>query len=90
MAPSPPWLRAALDEVSTSVFAGRQWRPMQLGGSIPFMGTMAEAYPEAHFVVTGALGSDSNPHVPDEWLHVAQAKRLTESVALILDAHARG
>ena len=88
--PAPAWLHAALDEVSTSVFDGRRWRTMQLGGSIPFMGTLARSYPEAAFVVTGALGSDSNPHVPDEWLHVAQAKRLTESIAMILDAHARG
>ncbi|GAB3437822.1 M20/M25/M40 family metallo-hydrolase [Actinophytocola sediminis] len=90
MAPAAAWLHTALDQVSASVFGGNEWQPVQLGGSIPFMGTMAQAYPDAQFVVTGALGSDSNPHVPDEWLHLGQAKRVTESVALILDAHARG
>ncbi|HEX2131199.1 MAG TPA: M20/M25/M40 family metallo-hydrolase [Actinophytocola sp.] len=90
MPETAPWLRAALDAASTATFEGRQWRPMLLGGSIPFMGTMAEAYPEAQFVVTGALASDSNPHVPDEWLNIAQAKRVTEAVALILAAHAEG
>lgn len=82
------WLQKALDVVSTEVFGGNQCVPLGLGGSIPFMGSLGEAYPNAQFVVTGALSSDSNPHVPDEWLHIPQAKRVTESVALILNAHA--
>jgi acetylornithine deacetylase/succinyl-diaminopimelate desuccinylase-like protein len=84
-----PWLHEALDTVSTEVFDGSQWLTMGLGGSIPFMGSLGVAYPNAQFVVTGALANDSNPHVPDEWLHIPQAKRVTESVALLLDAHAR-
>lgn len=88
--PTAPWLRSTLDSVSETVFAGDPWRTVLLGGSIPFMGALAEAYPEAQFVVTGALAADSNAHVPDEWLNVAQAKRVTEAVALILSAHARG
>ncbi|MCP2255065.1 hypothetical protein LY13_003839, partial [Prauserella aidingensis] len=55
-----------------------------------FMGLLGEKYPEAQFLVTGALGPDSNAHVPDEWLHVPQATRVTEAVAHFLDAHARG
>jgi acetylornithine deacetylase/succinyl-diaminopimelate desuccinylase-like protein len=90
MPPVPDWLRTALDQASETVFDGNEWRSMLLGGGIPFMGMMAQAYPDARFVVTGALGADSNAHVPDEWLHIAQAKRVTEAVALILDAHARG
>jgi hypothetical protein len=35
-----------------------------------------------------AASKDSNAHVPDEWLNVDQATRVTEAVALILDAHA--
>lgn len=90
MPATAPWLRTALDEASTEVFGGNAWQPMLLGGSIPFMGTLADSYPRAQFVVTGALASDSNPHVPDEWLNIGQAKRVTEAVALILAAHARG
>ncbi|OLF18385.1 M20/M25/M40 family metallo-hydrolase [Actinophytocola xanthii] len=90
MPPTAPWLRAALDVASERVFGGNEWRPMLLGGSIPFMGNLVESYPDAQFVVTGALANDSNPHVPDEWLNVAQAKRVTEAVALILAAHAKG
>jgi acetylornithine deacetylase/succinyl-diaminopimelate desuccinylase-like protein len=86
--PTAPWLRSILDTVSDDVFGGNAWQTMRLGGSIPLMGMLAEAYPEAQFVVTGALGADSNAHVPDEWLHLAQAERITEAVAAILDAHA--
>ncbi len=82
------WLAATLDEVSERVF-GAPWRSIGLGGSIPFMGLLGERYPGAQFLVTGALGSDSNAHVPDEWLHLAQAARVTEAVAHMLDAHAR-
>ncbi|MEU6645004.1 M20/M25/M40 family metallo-hydrolase [Saccharomonospora sp. NPDC046836] len=84
-----PWLVSALAQVSDGVF-GQQWRGVGLGGSIPFMGLLGEKYPEAQFLVTGALGPDSNAHVPDEWLHLDQAQRVTEAVAHILDAHARG
>lgn len=84
-----PWLADALDGVSDTVF-GAPWRSIGLGGSIPFMGLLGELYPEAQFLVTGALGSDSNAHVPDEWLHLAQAARVTEAVAHMLDAHSKG
>jgi acetylornithine deacetylase/succinyl-diaminopimelate desuccinylase-like protein len=84
-----PWLAGALAKVSDEVF-GAPSRSLGLGGSIPFMGQLARKYPEAQFLVTGALGPDSNAHVPDEWLHLAQARRLTEAVAHVLDAHARG
>ncbi|HEV7652132.1 MAG TPA: M20/M25/M40 family metallo-hydrolase [Actinophytocola sp.] len=88
--PTAPWLQAALDAASKTVFGGNPWLTTRLGGSIPFMGTLADHYPLAQFVVTGALASDSNAHVPDEWLHVPHAKRVTEAVAHVLSAHARG
>ena len=84
-----PWLADALENVSDAVF-GEPWRSVGLGGSIPFMGLLGEKYPQAQFLVTGALGPDSNAHVPNEWLHIEQAQRVTEAVAIVLDAHARG
>jgi hypothetical protein len=83
-----PWLRQALDSASQTVF-GASWRTVGLGGSIPFMGLLHEVYPRAQFVVTGVLGPGSNPHVPDESLHLGYAAKLTEAIALVLDAHAR-
>lgn len=82
-----PWLRSTLDDLSESVF-GNPWRTVGIGGSIPFMGLLAQSYPDAQFVVTGAAGRDSNPHVPDEWLNLDHAARVTESVAMILHGHA--
>ncbi|EHY89568.1 M20/M25/M40 family metallo-hydrolase [Saccharomonospora azurea] len=87
-APEPaPWLTKALEHASDRIF-GKPWGNVGLGGSIPFMGLLGEKYPEAQFVVTGALGPDSNAHVPDEWLHLDHAQRVTETVATVLDAHA--
>ncbi|EID54406.1 M20/M25/M40 family metallo-hydrolase [Saccharomonospora xinjiangensis] len=83
-----PWLAEALDRASEDVF-GKPWGTIGLGGSIPFMGLLGEKYPEAQFVVTGALGPDSNAHVPDEWLHLDHAQRVTEAIATVLEAHAR-
>ncbi|HVW41574.1 MAG TPA: M20/M25/M40 family metallo-hydrolase [Amycolatopsis sp.] len=89
-APDPaPWLSTVLEQVSEQVF-GAPWRSSGLGGSIPFMGLLAQKYPQAQFLVTGALGPDSNAHVPDEWLHLGQARRISETVAHVLDAHANG
>ncbi len=83
-----PWLAATLDDTGKEVF-GAPWRTVSLGGSIPFMGLLHEAYPDAQFLVTGAVGPDSNMHVPDEWLNLAHAARITEAVALVLDSHSK-
>jgi di/tripeptidase len=53
------------------------------------MSMLAERYPQAQFLVTGALGADSNMHVPDEWLNIAFVGKVTEAIAHVLDAHAR-
>ncbi|MDH3681106.1 MAG: M20/M25/M40 family metallo-hydrolase [Acidimicrobiia bacterium] len=82
-----PWLRAALDEASASVFGG----PVQLmgeGGTIPFMGMLGDRFPAAQFVITGVLGPGSNAHGPNEFLHLAYAEQLTSVIANTLDAHA--
>jgi hypothetical protein len=76
-----------VDKTETEVF-GSPWRTVGIGGSIPFMGMLAETYPDAQFVVTGAAAKDSNAHVPDEWLHLGQAARVTHAVAMILNGHA--
>ncbi|PZG03288.1 M20/M25/M40 family metallo-hydrolase [Nonomuraea aridisoli] len=88
-APTPaPWLASALEQVGDRVF-GKPCRNMGIGGGIPFMEMLGRRYPHAQFVVTGALGADSNAHVPDEWLNIPFATQVTEAVAHLLDAHAR-
>jgi acetylornithine deacetylase/succinyl-diaminopimelate desuccinylase-like protein len=83
-----PWLSATLDRVGEQVF-GRAPCSIGIGGGIPFMQMLSRRYPHAQFVVTGALGVDSNMHVPDEWLNIEFAQQVTEAVAYIIDAHAR-
>ena len=81
------WLTAGLDEASTAAF-GHPARTFGEGGSIPFMGMLGERFPDAQFVVTGALVPGSNAHGPDEFLHLPTARRVTECIARLLGAHA--
>jgi acetylornithine deacetylase/succinyl-diaminopimelate desuccinylase-like protein len=83
-----PWLDAALARASDRVF-GAPHRSIGTGGSVPFMELLGRLYPRAQFLITGALGTDSNIHVPDEWLNIGFAQQVTEAVAHVLDAHAR-
>jgi di/tripeptidase len=62
---------------------------MGTGGTIPFMPMLGEAFPGVQFIVTGVLGPKSNAHGPNEFLHLATAKKLTGCVAHILADHAR-
>jgi acetylornithine deacetylase/succinyl-diaminopimelate desuccinylase-like protein len=82
------WLVDALDAASTATF-GEPSRTFGEGGSIPFMAMLGDRLPDAQFVVTGVLGPDANAHGPNEYLHLPTARRITSSVALLLDAHAR-
>lgn len=83
----PGWLSTALEETDSAVFGARH-HFIGLGAGIPFMQILADAYPEAAFLVTGAVGAESNMHVADEWLHVPFARKITEAVAHVLAAHA--
>jgi acetylornithine deacetylase/succinyl-diaminopimelate desuccinylase-like protein len=86
--PTAPWLAGALAEGSTAAF-GHPAQFTGVGGSIPFVESLAERFPEGQFVVTGVLGPESNAHGPNEFLHLPTARRLSACVAHVLDAHAR-
>jgi acetylornithine deacetylase/succinyl-diaminopimelate desuccinylase-like protein len=81
------WLEVALTDASIAAF-GEPYRAFGEGGSIPFMGMLGQRFPDAQFVVTGALGPDSNAHGPNEYLDVATARRITHCVAHLLGSHA--
>ncbi len=81
-----PWLAAGLDEVSSRWY-GEPAAHMGEGGTIPFMGMLTDAFPQAQFVITGVLGPNSNAHGPNEFLHVPYAKKLTGCVADLLALH---
>ncbi len=83
-APAPaPWLASAVDEASRAFF-GAPYRSLGLGGSIPFMASLARRYPGVQFLATGVLGPGSNAHGPNEFLHLPTAKALTACVAHVL------
>ena len=81
-----PWLEAALERAS-SMFFGKSAMYMGMGGTIPFMKMLGDAYPGVQFMVTGVLGPKSNAHGPNEFLEIATAKRLTGCVAQVLEEH---
>ena len=81
------WLSEALEEASQETF-GAGARAFGEGGSIPFIGMLAERFPAAQFVVTGVLGPGSNAHGPNEFMDVATARRLTACISRVLGAHA--
>ena len=83
-----PWLATALDEASMEAF-GLPYRTIGEGGTIPFMSMLGERFPDAQFVVTGAMGPGSNAHGPNEFLDLPMARGVTVSIAHVLNAHAR-
>lgn len=85
-APAPaPWLAKALSESSHRHF-GRTCAFQGEGWSIPFMGMLGRAFPQAQFLITGVLGPGSNAHGPNEFLHLDYARRLTACVAEVVAA----
>jgi acetylornithine deacetylase/succinyl-diaminopimelate desuccinylase-like protein len=84
--PLAPWLAAALDDASTACF-GQPSGQLGEGGTIPFMGWLADQFPAAQILALGVLGPGSNAHGPDEGLHMPTAERITASLGLLMDAH---
>jgi acetylornithine deacetylase/succinyl-diaminopimelate desuccinylase-like protein len=82
-----PWLGSSLEKASHAHY-GRPFMCMGEGGSIPFMGMLGAAYPDAQFMITGVLGPNSNAHGPNEFLHIPFARKLTACVAGVLADHA--
>jgi acetylornithine deacetylase/succinyl-diaminopimelate desuccinylase-like protein len=83
-----PWLDASL-QASSAAFFGKRAMYMGMGGTIPFMKMLGDAYPGVQFLVTGVLGPKSNAHGPNEFLDIGTGKRLTACVALVLRDHAQ-
>ncbi len=85
--PLAGWLDTSVRNASRTCF-GPDAMQMGMGGTIPFMKMLGDAYPEVQFLVTGVLGPRSNAHGPNEFLHLDTARRLTACVAMVLADHA--
>ncbi|HET9667974.1 MAG TPA: M20 family metallopeptidase [Casimicrobiaceae bacterium] len=86
--PTKAWLADALDHASRATY-GKPSAAIGEGGTIPFMAMLGQRFPKAQFLITGVLGPHSNAHGPNEFLHIAYAKKLTACVAEVIAAHAR-
>lgn len=86
--PVASWLERSMQAASREFF-GRDSMYMGTGGSIPFMGMLGQRFPGTQFLVTGVLGPQSNAHGPNEFLHLATARRITACVARVLADHAQ-
>ena len=82
-----PWLEASMQRASQAYF-GKPAMYMGMGGTIPFMKMLGDAYPGVQFLVTGVLGPKSNAHGPNEFLEIETGKRITSCVAQVLADHA--
>ncbi|MFE5406275.1 dipeptidase [Streptomyces sp. NPDC056580] len=56
-----------------------------LGGSIPFIATFQQAFPQAEILITGAVDPDSRAHGPNESLHLGDFARSCLAEALFLN-----
>ncbi len=86
--PTAPWLLESITRASTTHF-GKPAAFHGLGGSIPFMSMLGERFPQAQFLITGAMGPGSNAHGPNEFLHLPTGVRVTACVAEVLADHHR-
>ena len=82
-----PWLEESLNRASIQFF-NKPSMYMGMGGTIPFMKMLGDAYPDVQFMVTGVLGPKSNAHGPNEFLEIATGKKVTACVAQVLADHA--
>lgn len=83
-----PWLSQSIARASQAVF-NREALHIGCGSSIPFMRMLGTRFPSAQFFITGVLGPHSNAHGPNEFLHIDYAKKLTESLSMVLTDHAK-
>lgn len=57
---------------------------MGVGGSIPFIATFQEMFPQAAILVTGVEDPDARAHGPNESLHLGEFARVCHAEALLL------
>ncbi len=84
---SAPWFEQALNQASKDYF-GAPCGYIGQGGTIPLMNMLSTGFPKAQMMVCGVLGTKSNAHGPNEFLHVPYAKKLTAAVAQVIAAAA--
>jgi len=65
---------------------GRDPVEIGIGGSIPFIATLVDVFPDAQILVTGIEDPDTRAHSPNESLHLGVLRRAVLAEALFLAA----
>ncbi|HIW61520.1 MAG TPA: dipeptidase [Candidatus Stackebrandtia excrementipullorum] len=68
----------------TEAWDGTSPVDMGVGGSIPFIATFQEMFPQAAILVTGVEDPDARAHGPNESLHLEEFRRICHAEALLL------
>jgi len=55
-----------------------------MGGSIPFIAQLANEFPKAIYLVTGAAQANCGEHCPNENLDIAYTKKFVTALSLIV------
>ena len=63
---------------------GKPQQPIAIGGSIPFIATLAAVFPQAEILVTGVEDPDSRAHSPNESQHIETLRRAIEAESMLL------
>merc|ERR1712216_294930 len=79
-----PWLDSAIREAGALFYDGKPTGSYGMGGSIPFLSELEKVYPGVAIVAFGVLGPQSNAHGPNEMIHLPYTKKLTCSLAHII------
>ncbi|RIJ58126.1 dipeptidase [Clavibacter phaseoli] len=81
----------AMAEATAAMTAGWGRAPVQagIGGSIPFIADLVEAFPAAQILVTGVEDPDTRAHSPNESQHLGVLQRAILSEAVLLSRIAR-
>lgn len=83
----PPAQDANLNKAAREAF-GADVLHTNEGGSIPFMGKLADRFPEAKFMVTGVLGPGSNAHCGNEMIYIPMLKKVMYTLTRFMELSA--
>jgi len=77
-------LRKSLDTMSQKNW-GKDVMFFGEGGSIPFIKSLGDYFPQCDILVLGVLGPGSNAHTVNEALHIPYCKKITTTIAHVLN-----
>jgi acetylornithine deacetylase/succinyl-diaminopimelate desuccinylase-like protein len=81
-----PELMDAIKKAGADFYGGKPTGTYAIGGSIPFLSELEKMYPTTQIVAFGVLGPNANAHGPNEMIHLDFTRRLTCSLAHVIQS----